>query len=457
MSAARFGLRLLPIVLIPQAFWGQTGAFSSFNPVSASSDGPHLYGVSVYTGYYLSGAPFGLDSAQTTQNASSSPTVVMGASATLGWAKTTGQSTASINYGISYTGSPLNSQYNGFGHRASLNWNRKLNGKWTLSVSASGMLSTFQQLFFSQSGLSALAASPATFQDLSSGALTGTYSNAQVASLLTGAQVSASPEQSYLYGNRIFGVTASAALSWAPTERTSLGVTVSGSRTQNEQGNAVSPASPTSANPLAPAPTTSSVQLSWSYSLSPRTHVSVQASSTEIWSKLDQGYTSVGSLSLSRTLTERWFTQLQGGAGVLTYKQLAFPQPKSLQYTAAASLGYKTTSNTFLVSYNRSIGDTYGLGAATTSAANGAWNWRRPGSTWSVFSSFGYQELGGSTFSNTRSWRGSGGLAKGLGPHVFVNVQYSYSQLPSNLAVSGANLNQNGVVVSASWSPSTYQ
>jgi hypothetical protein len=38
-----------------------------------------------------------------------------------------------------------------------------------------------------------------------------------------------------------------------------------------------------------------------------------------------------------------------------------------------------------------------------------------------------------------------------------MNVQYVYSPVPSNLAVSGANFNQNGVVLSASWSPSTYQ
>jgi hypothetical protein len=457
MSASRFGLRLLSIVLIPQAFWGQTGAFSSFNPLSASSSGLHLYGVSIYGGYYLSGTPFGLDSTQTTTNAATSGTAVLGAAATIGWSKTTDQSTASITYSPSYTGSPQNSQYDAFSHRANLSWNRKLNGKWTLNVAASAMLQNFQQLLFSPSGLSALASSPATFEDLSSGAQTGTYSNAQVASLLTGAQLPTSPEQTFLYGNRLFSATATASLSWAPTERTSIRVDVSGVRSENYQDNTVSAASPTSANPLAPPATSGSVQVGWHYSLSPRTQVSVQASSTQIWSKLDQGYTSSGSVSLARTLTQRWFTQLQGGGGVLTYKQLVFAQPKSLQYLAGASLGYKTESHTFLASYNRSIGDTYGLGAATTSGANGAWNWKRPGSTWSVFGSFGYQELGGSTFRNTLSWRGSGGVAKRLGPQVFMNVQYVYSQVPSNLAVSGANFNQNGVVLSASWSPSTYQ
>ena len=80
------------------------------------------------------------------------------------------------------------------------------------------------------------------------------------------------------------------------------------------------------------------------------------------------------------------------------------------------------------------------------------------GSSWSLTASGGYQELNNATFRNTRSWRVQGGIAKMIGHHMSISGQYIYFQYPANLVlVSSADYAQNGVTVSLSWMPSTYQ
>ncbi len=455
LRCALLALSVLVAASLP--VWGQTQAFNSFNPLSSSANGFHLYGVSVYGSYYTSGTPFGLDTATLNTSQSSSGVSVLGAAASIGWSRTTERSTASILYAPSYVASPQNTQYDQFSQRAVISLSQKIGRDWAFSFSASGMEASYEQLFFSPTALGSAASSSATFEDLASSAFTGKSSNPQLAPVLASSQLASSPEQGFLYGNRLLSASASMGLSWSPNGRSSVQVSISGARTQNHQDDVSNSGVNLSGLPLVPRSTSADVAVSYSYSFSPRTQFSISGSSTRIWSNYVNGYSSQGGLSLGRTLSPHWFIQVHAGAGVITYSQAAFPQPSTPQYLGGASIGYKVQSHTFLASYDRSIGDVYGLGASTTSGFNGAWNWRRPGSAWSLFSGFGYQQLTGSIFRNTTSWRASVGVARAVGRHIFMNMQYGYVQIPSNLSTAGANIQESGIVLSATWTPSSYR
>lgn len=449
------------VLLGVTAAWGQMGANTAFNPMNASLPGVHLEGVSVYSGYYSSGAPTGFE-VPVSNAFLPGASAMAGVAATFGGSSSGEKSTSTWSYSPSYFnlfyGNNQFSNNGSLNHRLSVNATRKLWGKWTLSASVNGYLANLEQMFFNPSVFSSVASLPTNFDDLAAAMLAGKFTDAQLASLLTGAPLQASAQQGYLYGNRIFNAAATVGLSWAPSERTSVSMVAMGSRMQSVNGvGTIGGSSGGSGQTLLPQMTTAGVSVAWSYSLSPRTQIGVTASVNRIFSRIQQGYTSNGNFTIGRTMSRRWFVQGTGGVGKLNYSQQTYAAPAAVQYLYGGSLGFKTTTQTFLVSYNRTLGDVYGLGSGSTSSAMGAWNWRRPGSSWSLMADAGYQELNNLTFQNTRSWLGGAGIARSLGQHLFVSAQYMYFQLPANLKTVGVESSENGVSVGMTWSPSGYQ
>ena len=62
-----------------------------------------------------------------------------------------------------------------------------------------------------------------------------------------------------------------------------------------------------------------------SYSLSPRTQISIDANTTRIFARQEKGYISSSYFTLARTMSRAWFVQLRGGGGYLNYTAQAFP------------------------------------------------------------------------------------------------------------------------------------
>src|SRR5579871_1969120 len=132
MKAA--GIALIVTAAVPALVWGQMGSNTAFNPLNATQPGVHLEGVSVYSGYYSSGAPTGFE-------VPVSNAFLPGASAVAGIAATVGGARAGEKtvYTWSYSPSYFNSFYgnNQFSNNGSLNhrlaasWTRKLGSKWT--------------------------------------------------------------------------------------------------------------------------------------------------------------------------------------------------------------------------------------------------------------------------------------------------------------------------------------
>lgn len=429
----------------------QVAGIQDFNPLSANKAGIHLYSVNVYSGDYLGGS-----AGTSISGTAGSPYVtglVYGASAAFGWTHSSDRSSFSASYSPSFFGSASNSSANSLYHQFSLSEGVKT-GKWGFNISLGGAYGDFQQLLFNPTIASYTVSAPSTFDDLAAAMVAGKYTNTQLAAVLTGTLPPISPEQSYLYGQRILAGAISTGVSWQPTTRTSFQVSVSGTRAQNESDNSSSVNS--SQNPI-PATTSAAASLGWSYSLSPRTQISVVATSSRLLTGMERGYVTSSYFSLARTMSRSWFVQLRGGSGMLDYAQTTPATSHGLQYVAGVSVGYKIQSHTFTASYNRSAGDQYGTGAAATKSATAAWRWRVPNSQWTVSAAFDYQQLVQSEVQNSAGWRANASIARSLGSHMFVSAQYGFYRIPANFAIAGESLSQSAVVLGLSWSPSVYR
>ncbi len=454
--------KCLWLVIAPGLIWGQTTAASFFNPLS-SQGGIHLTGVSVFSGYYSSGAT-GLSGFEAAvQNPFlSGPIASGGMTASFAGSKSTEKSSFAWTYSPSYFnafyGNNQVSNNGSVNQTLSVNWTRKLGSKWSLSASLTGTLADLRQLYFNPSTLSSIASMPTTFDDLAAALLAGKYTDSQMALLLTGAQLQASPQQAYLYGRRLLTAGGNMGLSWAPSGRMSISLTTAGTRTQSINGVGAFGASTTnSAGSALPQMTSAVASLSFSYSLSPRTQFGASISSSREFSSLQRGFRTTGNVSIGRTMSRRWFLQGQAGVGKLNYSQQTYAAPTAPQYLYGGSLGFKTEAHTFLVSYNKSLSDAYGLGSGSTGSATGAWTWR-PARTLSISAGGGFQELNNNaSFHSSRSWVGNAGIGKALGPHLSLSVSYMYVQFPPILRTAAIGDSDTGVSIGLNWSPAVYR
>ena len=214
----------------------------------------------------------------------------------------------------SYTGRLRFSAWNALNHSLSFNASRHF-GRWKLGFAAAADLSNLSEFLFSPTVFASVAAVPGTFSDLAAAVLTGTFTNAQFASLLTGAPIVQSPARNLFFGERMFTSAAQTSLSYTPAPRLSVKLTASGSRSQHLSDNQ-SGAQPNSY--LIPMTTSAGADLAVSYSRSPRTQVGGSVSSTRVISAIQDVYSTTAKASLGRTMGRRWFLQLSGGVGMMT-------------------------------------------------------------------------------------------------------------------------------------------
>jgi hypothetical protein len=434
----------------------QSGEAGFFNPLSASKSGIHLYGVSIYGGYYSGGSPFGLPTQAVTGGLPIPGSLaVAGGSANFGWSRSTDQANFDVTYSPSYIAYPDRTDLNTVGHAFSLNLNRKVGQKWSFGAGATGLIANLQQTYFSSNAFGLAASLPTTFEDLAAAFLSGKFTDAQLAASLTGASARLLPEQTYLYGRRIGSASLHAAVNYAASGRSTYHVNVSGTRVQGLSSNSMA----NSGSSVIPQTTAGSVSFGWGYSLTPRTNIGIEVGTTRTFSRLQDGYASNASFTMGHTMSQHWFVQAQLGGGLITYNRQSFVAPRKPQYLAGGSIGYKLRAHSLLASYNRTIGDAYGLGAGSTSNATAGWSMKAPGSRWSLSATYGYQRTDGSTLYNTESWRAMGGIARALSNHLFMSFQYSYFTFPSSQNADAARLlgAESGLSMGLTWSPSQYR
>ncbi len=419
---------VLAVALVAAASpnWAQSLYLPQTNPLGMPGVGIRLYSASAYFGYSswsvptasaiaTGGVPFRSSSADT------------GGTVMVGWSRKGDKKTRfGFTYTSSYNARLSSSGLNSLNHHFAfdLGRNRRLSPRWSFDLSGNAGISDLQGFLFLPSRSAQLANVPTTFDDLAAAVLAGRFNNNEFASILTGAPVVESPARALLYGNRMLTASMHAGLSYTASSRLSIQMGITGNNNLHvpDIGNPVD----LQYRYLVPRTSGATVGLGVAYSLSPRTLASFDFSVGRYYSGFYDGYTSSATVSLGRVLIgRRWFAQTQGGAGVVNpiggagYSR----RPRGL---GGASLGYKALAHTFLGSYTWSAGDNYGLGAASTETASGAWQWARPGRSWVVYSNLGRQRLLGSPLRAIDGWRVSAGFSRSLGDETSAYLQYTY-------------------------------
>jgi len=452
-GASRFevvlGRTVVVLLLTVAPSLAQDPVSGQLNPLENRRGGFHLYNVTGFAGWESVASPYG-SGYLLPSTSSLGADGTYGAAATAGWSRPTGRSNISLTYTASYLGRFRYSEWNALNHFLTLSASRQLSRKWNVALSGSSVISTYDQLLFSPTLFASLSGAPGTFEDLASAVLGGKYNNDQLASLLTGAPVIESPSRTLFFGNRVFNNSATASMSYAPSERLSFQFSTGVSETQHlrDKGHAASQSAY-----LIPRAAYATASVGASYALSPKTQVGISMSSSRGFSRIQNSYITSGSGYVGRTIGRHWFARAYGGAGFVTVLNSRYGASDVTRPVWGASLGYRSYANTLMGAYDRTLGQSYGVGAANTTMISAAWHWWRPGRTWGLTSNYGKEQLRNSVFGDVDGWRAAIGATRMLGRHAMIETEYSYASYIGRTGLAPYSSDQSAVRLSASWVP----
>lgn len=425
-------------------------AWSSAQAQNAPASGLQVRSISAYTVYDSSFLPNGAGFQSGSGNLPADAGV--GGSIAVEWTKFTERSSVSVNYTPTYTGYVRNSNLNSLDHAFTLTVSRKIAPRWTLGFSAAGSLRSLYQSLFSPTTLSTVASVPATFDDLAAAMLSGKFTNnPQLGAILASSPLAESPISSFFYGQRMFTTSAHVSLSYSYSPR--LSITFSGGGGRSQQ---VSQDQTLGTTPVIPNTTTGDANIGISYSLSPFTQLGGAATTSRVSSPLYDSYITTTQATLSHTFARRWLTQIHGGLGftngVGQISNVASTKPGP---TIGGSLGYKTASHTILSTYERTVSNTYGVGASTSSSATASWHWRRRGNSWWLDSSFSWEQLqaNGLGLANTSGWHTTVGLNRAISTQIVLLTEYAHLNYSGGLQTAAYQFSQDAVRVAVGWTP----
>ena len=356
---------------------------------------------------------------------------------------------AYITYTPSYDASLRYTAANSMNHYLTFGLIHDLGPRWTFTSGGTAFTARWDQFLFEPTQFSSLSQVPGSFDDFVKGLLQGSYTNSQIASILTGAPGLESPASTLLYGTRLMSANLRTGFTFQKSARLNFHGTVGGTRTQHLNTGEPN----TTGFFLLPETTSAYATLGVGYEASPRTEVSFESTSTRMFSRYEDAYVSSGTGVISRVLGRRWIAQARGGAGTIIPVHHTFAYSPGAHYLAGATLTFKTSSNTFMGSIDRTITDSYGLGALSATVASGAWNWHMPGHSWWVYSTGRYEMLGNLGNHNLNAWLASVGISRKLVPHTIGRIGYVYGRDSGFYSGAITNLALEGVQVVISWIP----
>jgi hypothetical protein len=347
-----------------------------------------------------------------------------GITAVVGYSRFGERSGLQITYTPSYMASLQRAGGRSDSHMLLINWQRKLTPMLTWTVSGSGNISWFDEAIFRPTTLASIVASPATLDDIASAMNSGESADMASAMVMTVPAGVDSPAGLLLYGSRMLTSAVQTGFNYSRSSRLTMRVSLAGSWTEALEDS--SRESDTKPQYLLPRSTAATADIGFRYSLTPRTQIGADMSTARIFSDIEDSYASDANFFLSHTVGSRLFFQLHGGAGIITPVRQSIPIVRKPQLETGGGLGYKASTQTFLLSVDRSISDSYGFGAASSLSVAGTWNWKRPGSHWTATGDVGEQWLNGAAVHNFNSWRANVGISRNMGPHTAISMQYAY-------------------------------
>jgi hypothetical protein len=421
--------------MLMQVCQGQ-GLFDQLNFRSAVFGGARIYGVSVFSGY--------TDSSYFGSN------VNYGGSFSAGWQHHRESTDMSILYSGTYGGLVRYPDLNSYDQALSIGASHKVAPKWTVSFSASGQDSSLANSLFQPSGLTVSSQLVGSFNDLAATFGLGPFSSTQVASMVPGASILDSPLRSALLGDRVLSYSGQASLIYSHSPRLSFHFGGFGAGGQHLSGgqNTVAPQ-----NYIIPHSVGGNGGIGMSFSLSPRTHLGVDVEENLVHNGYQDAFTTTAMASWGRKMGERWFLSVHGGDAETREIQQTIGTARTRNLVGGGSLGFKTYTNTFVASYDRTASDTYGFAVGTITSLSGTWNWHRVGSRFSVFTSFGQQQARNAGFASFSGWQASGGCSESLGGNAQLTAQYVYLSNAANFVGAINNVSAQSVRLSMNWSP----
>ena len=324
----------------------------------------------------------------------------------------------------------------GFNQDMQLAFESRFNAKWKFSLVATA----------SDSSVVEFALQPAIANSLSGGQDLGSYVSTMMSSV--------SPGQTLLYGGRVFSAGGRTGLTYRPTTRFHL--SFEGGFFESQTRVSSNPAETAQTNGAAnnflsiiPRNQFENVNVSAGYSLTPLTEVGAQISLLNFHTSLGDYRATVTQGSYARKLSKRLSVFAQAGVG--TYSPTSTPAglPKvdisGTQFTGSAGIGYQGRESAFFGSYQRMVGDLYGLASSSSQGVQATWNWRQPGRNWSAYLTANYQRLTGGPLGDGSNLQAAAALTRVLSRKTSLSLSYGY--LKSNVGAVAVFNNVNAHVV----------
>jgi len=437
----------------------QQNTLSNFQ--TATWEGIHLYGVNAFTSYVSSAFPLTTTNTVAPNANQLGYDVNSGVSASAGWQYHRGEKlTVTALYTGSYNRSENFNSLSSFGHSLRANAGWQLSSKWTIDFSGSAVYQTLAEYLFQPNNLSVIAQSPVSINNVAAGVGIGQFSSTQAASSVAGAfapsatTAQTNPATGVLLGNRIFTYAGQASMSYQASSRLSFslsGVTAAG---QNRLGSS-------SNNPgqtfLVPRTIGINAGVSMGYELSPRTTIGLSVDGTRTSNPVQSAYTTMAAASLGRMMGMHWFLRASGGGSHTSVIQQQTGAPRMWQTIGSGSVGYGLASQTFLASYNRSSVDSGGFAVGTNSTLLGAWNWHTPNRRYSLTVSGGQQQIRNTGFTTLSGWNTSVTWMMHLADRLLLSTGYVYSNSTGTYLGNKTQISVNSIRLTVGWVPGALQ
>ncbi len=202
-----------------------------------------------------------------------------------------------------------------------------------------------------------------------------------------------------------------------------------------------------------PAVTDYETSAKFSYSLSRRTQIGFGAGLLQSYSTFGRIQVASQGVNIDHLLSRQFFVSGRADFEMLSVSRSGLPTPTTNSYGLGSSIGYKGSNNSFSLSARRDVGDMYGFGASTTTAADIAWEFSRANRAWTLQNALTSQRLTGGAVKPIQFWLYQTTFSRRLSSRLSFVMQgvYASTSIPSGFAL--ATVPQRGVRLSLAWTP----
>jgi len=379
-----------------------------------------------------------------------------GGQATFSWRHLAPNTSVGIRYTPRYIGRARFDEWNRFDHDLSLTVDTTPSSRWALVFNGTAALFGSEQFFFDPPVFRNVSNPPETLPDLAEGARAGEFSDEEIASILTGSPVVESEGGRDLDLSRILTTTGGMTARYSQSSRLSWNFGASLSRNQFVSGRRNLGAG--DERQFLPGTRSVTGNSGFSYRASRRTSMGASFTVTRSSSNVFPEATHLTErVFWTRRFSRRWSAGVQGGHGLSRFPRAAGGGAVSTEtfqtWVAGGNVNYSGSEHSLTSSVNRTVGDSFGLGARTTTSTSVSWRWQPRGRYWSLDGRVAGMVSRVAGFNNITTWTVTIGHSRVVDNHTVVRWEYSYGDFSSQLVGLLSNLTRHRVQFSLTWTP----